>query len=216
MYRFGPTRAEGNRLLTCRHSSNAYEPGSPPLVQAAADDSSPPVGAGVCAAPAVLPGAIAGGRGRRSSRGPPGRAVPGCAGSRSGVSGRRARAWPKALGHPGGRVAIRSEARIVPPTAACSPPDGEASVTNIGHLHPSIVASLTPCFLAASATGVMSASRRILTICSSLNRVFFTGPSLAIGGHFLKNQVVRKIAGQVKWSGLGGWYVGHAATGRSS
>jgi hypothetical protein len=32
---------------------------------------------------------------------------------------------------------------------------------------------LTPCFLATSGTDFSSASRRIVTICSSVNRVFF-------------------------------------------
>src|SRR5690606_3797706 len=40
------------------------------------------------------------------------------------------------------------------------------------------VCSLTPCFLATSATGALSASRRILTICSSVNRDFRMGSSL--------------------------------------
>src|SRR5690606_6903725 len=43
--------------------------------------------------------------------------------------------------------------------------------------HAYIVASLTPCFFATSATGRLSASRRIFTICSSLKRVFFIGSS---------------------------------------
>jgi hypothetical protein len=48
-----------------------------------------------------------------------------------------------------------------------------------------MVTSLTPCFLATSATGVWSASRRILTICSSVNRVFFIAPPLPVGAIFL-------------------------------
>src|ERR1039458_7648903 len=44
-----------------------------------------------------------------------------------------------------------------------------------------MVTSLTPCFLATSATGVLSASRRILTICSSENLVFFMAPSVPEG-----------------------------------
>jgi D5 N terminal like/Transposase IS116/IS110/IS902 family len=39
----------------------------------------------------------------------------------------------------------------------------------------------TPCFLATSGTGFASASRRIVTICSSVNRVFFMAPSVAEG-----------------------------------
>src|SRR4030095_8558464 len=42
-----------------------------------------------------------------------------------------------------------------------------------------MVCALTPCFLATSGTGRSSASRRIVTICSSVNRVFFMAPSLA-------------------------------------
>src|SRR3984893_12070914 len=40
--------------------------------------------------------------------------------------------------------------------------------------------SLIPCRLATSVTGTWSASRRIFTICSSLNRVFFMAPSLPV------------------------------------
>lgn len=36
-----------------------------------------------------------------------------------------------------------------------------------------MVCSLIPCFFAISATGALSASRRIVTICSSVNRLFF-------------------------------------------
>ncbi len=59
-----------------------------------------------------------------------------------------------------------------------------------------IATSLTACFLATSATGLLSASRKIFTICSSLNRVFFMGSSLAFEGHLLKNRVVRKLPGR--------------------
>ena len=42
-----------------------------------------------------------------------------------------------------------------------------------------MVCSLTLCFLAAAATDVASASRRMATICSSLNRLFLMGSSLS-------------------------------------
>ena len=50
-----------------------------------------------------------------------------------------------------------------------------------------------PCFFAASVTGDLSASRRILTICSSVNRLFFMGSSPGGGSHSLKLSVGRKI-----------------------
>src|SRR5215207_1023125 len=40
---------------------------------------------------------------------------------------------------------------------------------------------LTPCFLATSGTDFSSASRRIVTICSSVNRVFFMRSSWVEG-----------------------------------
>ena len=39
-------------------------------------------------------------------------------------------------------------------------------------------------------------ARRIVTICSSLNRVFFMTPSLLRGRHSLKRQLVRKSPGR--------------------
>jgi hypothetical protein len=48
------------------------------------------------------------------------------------------------------------------------------------------VASLTLCFLAASATEVRSASRKTSTICSSVNRLFFMGSSRD-GSHLPRN-----------------------------
>ena len=50
---------------------------------------------------------------------------------------------------------------------------------------------MPPCFFATSGTGLVSASRKIVTICSSLNRVFFMTPSLLRGRHSLKRQLVR-------------------------
>src|ERR1051326_612258 len=47
-----------------------------------------------------------------------------------------------------------------------------------------------PCFLAISGTGFSSASRRIATICSSVNRVFFMAPSGSEGA----------ILSSFKWS----------------
>src|ERR1039457_781232 len=44
--------------------------------------------------------------------------------------------------------------------------------------HTQIVCSLILCFLATSTTGLRSASRRIATICSSVNRTFFISSSL--------------------------------------
>ena len=49
-----------------------------------------------------------------------------------------------------------------------------------------------PCFLATSATGILSASRRIFTIWSSLNRLLRIGSSLGCGSHPLTFQLVRK------------------------
>src|SRR5690606_37097915 len=50
-----------------------------------------------------------------------------------------------------------------------------------------MVASLTWCFLAASATLVRSASRSTATICSSVNRLFLMGSSQD-GIHLPRNQ----------------------------
>src|SRR6516164_775164 len=52
-----------------------------------------------------------------------------------------------------------------------------------------MVCSLTLLFLAASATDVRSASRRIATICSSLNRLLRMGSSLA-KRHCPKNEQI--------------------------
>src|SRR6267378_4455688 len=60
-----------------------------------------------------------------------------------------------------------------------------------------MVWSLTLCFLAVSATDVRSASRRIATICSSLNRLFLTGSSCCFGSHLSRNYWLGKT-GQVK------------------
>src|SRR6476620_2972329 len=49
-----------------------------------------------------------------------------------------------------------------------------------------MVCSLTLCFLAASATEVRSHSRRIATICSSVNRLLRIGSSLAKEPFFQK------------------------------
>ena len=49
--------------------------------------------------------------------------------------------------------------------------------------------------LATSGTGRWSASRRIVTICSSVNRVFLMAPPMPGGRHALKRQLVRKTAG---------------------
>ena len=49
-----------------------------------------------------------------------------------------------------------------------------------------MVCSLTLCFLAASATDVRSDSRRIATICSSVNRLFRIGSSLSKEPFFQK------------------------------
>jgi hypothetical protein len=46
--------------------------------------------------------------------------------------------------------------------------------------------------LATSAIGRWSASRRITTICSSVNRAFFMTPSVVRGRHSLRLQLVRK------------------------
>src|SRR3954468_22019540 len=54
-----------------------------------------------------------------------------------------------------------------------------ASVTSIApkrFRHVYRVPSLTPCFLATSASGVLSASRRIFTICSSVNLLLRIAP----------------------------------------
>src|SRR5216684_85914 len=53
-----------------------------------------------------------------------------------------------------------------------------------------------PCFLATSGTDFSSASRRMVTICSSVNRVFFMAPSVVRGRHSLKLQLVRKTPGR--------------------
>ncbi len=53
-----------------------------------------------------------------------------------------------------------------------------------------------PFRLATSGTLPRSASRRILTICSSVKRPFLMVPSLVSRGHPLKNQTVRKSPGR--------------------
>jgi hypothetical protein len=58
-------------------------------------------------------------------------------------------------------------------------------------------------FLAAAATEVRSASRRIATICSSLNRLFLIGFSLASKSHLSRNQWSEKV-GQVSGCYYGG------------
>src|SRR6267378_915204 len=56
--------------------------------------------------------------------------------------------------------------------------------------------ALTLCFLATSGTDILSASRRIATICSSVKRLFFIGSSLVDGSHSLKlRSVLRTWAG---------------------
>jgi hypothetical protein len=52
-------------------------------------------------------------------------------------------------------------------------------------------------FLAATATVVRSASRKMATICSSRNRLFLIGSSLWSKSHLPRNQVIEKV-GQVK------------------
>ena len=59
-----------------------------------------------------------------------------------------------------------------------------------------MVCSLTLCLLAISGTGAWSASRRIETICSSVNRLFFIGSLSDCGSHSLKLQLVLKT-----WAG---------------
>ena len=57
--------------------------------------------------------------------------------------------------------------------------------------------ALTPCFLATSGTGFSSASRRIVTICSSVNRVFFMAPSSGPRAPFSQASAGPKNARQV-------------------
>src|SRR5215204_4287983 len=67
-----------------------------------------------------------------------------------------------------------------------------------------IVWLLTPCFLATSGTDFSSASRRMVTICSSVNRVFFMRSSWvegAILSGFSWSEKPR--AGQVQTAGSG-------------
>ena len=59
---------------------------------------------------------------------------------------------------------------------------------------PQGIHATTP-FFATSGTGLVSASRRIVTICSSVNRVFFMTPSASRGRHSLKRQLARKSPG---------------------
>ena len=64
---------------------------------------------------------------------------------------------------------------------------------------PWMVCSLTPRRLATFATGFSSASRRMGAIWSSVNRLFFISPSLALGSQFLKFLAVRLSgAGQME------------------
>jgi hypothetical protein len=46
--------------------------------------------------------------------------------------------------------------------------------------------------LATSATGERSASRRIATICSSVNRLFLIGSSFSAKSHLSRNQLIEK------------------------
>lgn len=52
-----------------------------------------------------------------------------------------------------------------------------------------------PCFFATSATGDLPTLRRIVTICSSVNRLFFM-TSFSVESHSLKFQLVRKFQGR--------------------
>jgi hypothetical protein len=52
-------------------------------------------------------------------------------------------------------------------------------------------------FLAAAVTVVRSASRKIATICSSLNRLFLIGSPFTSKSHLSRNQPSEK-AGQVR------------------
>src|SRR5512139_1296504 len=58
-----------------------------------------------------------------------------------------------------------------------------------------MLCSLTPCFLATSATEPRSASRRMVTIWDSVKRLFLMTSSLE-GSHLLKFQLVRKSPGR--------------------
>lgn len=67
------------------------------------------------------------------------------------------------------------------------------------------ICSLILCFLATSATGALSASRRIATICSSVKRAFLHRLLDSCGSHSLKLRLGQKTwAGQLDiWRGRG-------------
>jgi len=64
-----------------------------------------------------------------------------------------------------------------------------------------MVCSLTLCFLATAATDVASASRRMATICSSLNRLFLMGSSLS-KSHLPRNYRYEEAGQVIRAAGL--------------